>query len=142
MSKCVNFLNHAITRSVFEEALKRQAVADSEYQAQTRVTDARVYDRVEFAKAEAQASGVLATQDAENTRKRAEAKAEEIRVVTAAYDTCQNEQTHRIMLAELDVAKHAALPAKTIYFAGSVSNANVGAGFATTLGAKMALENK
>ncbi|KNE62369.1 hypothetical protein AMAG_18858 [Allomyces macrogynus ATCC 38327] len=140
------------------EAAKVRTQTDAQFYTRSKETDARAYEKLQIAKATAEASKLQADQDAANTvvlaeaeRQRvellAQAKRREIEQVTAAYAEMQGEHTPAIVMAQLEVDKHRALPPQTVYFAGgssaagaSSSAAALSTGYATALGATMAVK--
>lgn len=133
------------------ESSRQKAIADAGYYTKTKETDALAYERIELAKAEAESSRLKADQDAANVivtadaeRRRIEtialAKSSEIRAITDAYSSIKGDHTATIVLAQMDVERHRALPQQTVYFTGSSDNSSYSSGYTAALGASMALK--
>ncbi|KAI8825630.1 uncharacterized protein EV422DRAFT_563460 [Fimicolochytrium jonesii] len=121
------------------QAEQTKTDSDAQYYAATRVTDAQIYDQLKKAKAAAESSQVQAEQEAKNIVTIAEAKVIEIGALSRAYGDVAQDHAKRIQLETLEVEKRKALPAKTVYFAGSDSSiaSTVAQGFGFQSGANL-----
>ncbi|KAJ3060179.1 hypothetical protein HDU98_003816, partial [Podochytrium sp. JEL0797] len=118
------------------EAEQLKTKADADFYVATKLSDAKYYEVVKAANAQAESSELKTQQDVKNIIALADAKRQEIEVVGKAYAGCTDSHVQRMQLSVFDVEKRKALPEKTIYFAGDQSeNAkNVMNGFETATG--------
>lgn len=122
------------TRVAAEQETKNQAVlaegakvkaeqtkteADAAFYAAQRMADGKYYDAMKVAQAAAEASKIQAEQEAKNIVVIAEAKKKEIEMLAQAYASVNADHAKRMQIEGVEVEKRRALPAKTVYFAGS-----------------------
>ncbi|KAJ3344459.1 hypothetical protein HDU83_005214 [Entophlyctis luteolus] len=125
------------------EAEQRKTIADAEYYASAKLSDAKAYEIVKQAQAAAEASQTQTEQDVKNIIALADAKRREIEVIGKAYAAIPDGHAQRMQLAVFEVEKRKALPEKTIYFAGNeLSQTNVVAGFEQAAGWALANTSK
>ncbi|KAJ3286717.1 hypothetical protein HDU79_006281 [Rhizoclosmatium sp. JEL0117] len=123
------------------EADQKRTQADADFYVATKLSDAKYYEVVKAATAEAESSELKTQQDVKNIVLLAEAKKKEIQIVGDAYAGVPEGHATRMQLSVFEVEKRKALPQGTIYFAGERSETNqelVAAGMQTALGFSLA----
>ncbi|KAI9325012.1 hypothetical protein DFJ73DRAFT_767876 [Zopfochytrium polystomum] len=118
------------------EAEQRKTVADADYYVATKKSDAQYYEVLKQAEAEAESSALRTTQEAKNILALAEAKANEVQMLSKAYGEVPEGHAQRMQLSQFEVEKRKVLPKSTIYFEGGsgASQAGVVNGFETGAG--------
>ncbi|KAI9348961.1 hypothetical protein DFJ73DRAFT_934580 [Zopfochytrium polystomum] len=118
------------------EAEQRKTVADADYYVATKKSDAQYYEVLKQAEAEAESSALRTTQEAKNILALAEAKANEVQLLSKAYGEVPEGHAQRMQLSQFEVEKRKVLPKSTIYFEGGsgASQAGVVNGFETGAG--------
>ncbi|KAJ3031336.1 UNVERIFIED_CONTAM: hypothetical protein HDU68_005078, partial [Siphonaria sp. JEL0065] len=103
------------------EADQKKTVADADFYVATKLSDAKYYEVVKAASAEAESSELKTRQDVKNIVALAEAKQREIALIGEAYSKVPEGHAQKMQLSVFEVEKRKALPEKTIYFAGESS---------------------
>ncbi|KAJ3027846.1 UNVERIFIED_CONTAM: hypothetical protein HDU68_002991 [Siphonaria sp. JEL0065] len=123
------------------EAEQKKTVADADFYVATKLSDAKYYEGVKAASAEAESSELKTQQDVKNIVALAEAKKKEVALVGDAYSKVPEGHAQKMQLSVFEVEKRKALPEKTIYFAGESSETHqdlIRAGLDTATGFSLA----
>jgi regulator of protease activity HflC (stomatin/prohibitin superfamily) len=115
-----------------------KTLADTEFYTSTRKADAAYYLAMKEAASKAEASALIAQQEAKNIVCIAEARKQEIEMQGSAWAAVPTGHAQIMQQLLLDVEKRRVLPSSTVWFEGNASGQGVRDGFEVAKGVSLA----